>query len=160
MRRSPLASVALSSPALLWVWIVPILLGQPFLRAYLLAEHARCPHVANMLENTRTTFTTALVRLIAWNMPFHAEHHAYPAVPFHKLPRFHAVVARASAGRPSAATSASTANSPAASAEEPGTADFVPPGKSDCPQRDLAFARRAKPIMKRQPACRRFRSQQ
>ena len=69
-----------------------VLLGQPFLRAYLLAEHARCPHVANMLENTRTTFTTALVRLIAWNMPFHAEHHAYPAVPFHKLPRFHEFV--------------------------------------------------------------------
>ena len=45
-----------------------------------------------MLENTRTTFTTALVRLIAWNMPFHAEHHAYPAVPFHKLPRFHEFV--------------------------------------------------------------------
>ena len=87
------ASIALWSPALLWVWILPIVLGQPFLRAYLLAEHARCPHVANMLENTRTTFTTALVRLIAWNMPFHAEHHAYPAVPFHKLPRFHAVVA-------------------------------------------------------------------
>ena len=84
------ASVALSSTALLWAWIVPILIGQPFLRAYLLAEHARCPHVANMLENTRTTFTTALVRAIAWNMPYHAEHHAYPAVPFHQLPRFHA----------------------------------------------------------------------
>ena len=87
------ASIALWSPALLWAWVLPLLLGQPFLRAYLLAEHARCPHVANMLENTRTTFTTALVRLIAWNMPFHAEHHAYPAVPFHKLPRFHAFVA-------------------------------------------------------------------
>ena len=87
-----LASVALWSPALLWAWIAPVVLGQPFLRAYLLAEHARCPHVANMLENTRTTFTTALVRLIAWNMPFHAEHHAYPAVPFHKLPRFHEFV--------------------------------------------------------------------
>jgi fatty acid desaturase len=87
-----LASVALWSPALLWALIVPVVLGQPFLRAYLLAEHARCPHVANMLENTRTTFTTALVRLIAWNMPFHAEHHAYPAVPFHKLPRFHEFV--------------------------------------------------------------------
>ena len=86
------ASVVLWSPALLWAWVLPILIGQPFLRAYLLAEHARCPHVANMLENTRTTFTTALVRLIAWNMPFHAEHHAYPAVPFHKLPRFHEFV--------------------------------------------------------------------
>ena len=71
---------------------MPVLFGQPFLRAYLLAEHARCPHVANMLENTRTTFTTALVRFVAWNMPYHAEHHAYPAVPFHKLPRFHQIV--------------------------------------------------------------------
>jgi fatty acid desaturase len=85
-------SVALWSDTLLWVWFVPVVLGQPFLRAYLLAEHARCPHVANMLENTRTTFTTALVRAIAWNMPYHAEHHAYPAVPFHKLPHFHEVV--------------------------------------------------------------------
>ena len=31
-----------------------------------------------------------VVRLFAWNMPYHAEHHAYPAVPFHALPRLHA----------------------------------------------------------------------
>ena len=77
------------SALLIWVWLLPMLLGQPFLRAYLLAEHTLCPHVANMLENSRTTFTNAFVRFIAWNMPYHAEHHAYPAVPFHKLPLFH-----------------------------------------------------------------------
>jgi len=87
-----IASVALQSATLIWAWVVPALLGQPFLRAYLLAEHARCPHVANMLVNTRTTFTNRIVRFIAWNMPYHAEHHAYPAVPFHRLPRFHEVV--------------------------------------------------------------------
>jgi fatty acid desaturase len=87
-----LSSLIAGSAALLWIWIVPVLLGQPFLRAYLLAEHARCPHVANMLENTRTTFTNAVVRFITWNMPFHAEHHALPTVPFHKLPRFHEIV--------------------------------------------------------------------
>jgi fatty acid desaturase len=32
------------------------------------------------------------VRLFAWNMPYHAEHHAYPAVPFHALPALHARV--------------------------------------------------------------------
>lgn len=88
-----IASLAIQSTVLLWSWIVPVLIGQPFLRAYLLAEHALCPHVANMLENTRTTFTTRLVRLVAWNMPYHAEHHSYPAVPFHQLPRFHRIVA-------------------------------------------------------------------
>jgi fatty acid desaturase len=84
-----LGSFYLQRSDLLWLWLVPILIGQPFLRAYLLAEHARCPLVANMFENTRTTFTTASVRFIAWNMPYHAEHHAYPVVPFHKLPALH-----------------------------------------------------------------------
>ncbi len=82
------------STLLLYVWILPAVLGQPFLRLYLLAEHGRCPFVANMLENTRTTFTNWFVRKLAWNMPFHAEHHAYPGVPFHQLPAFHVLIER------------------------------------------------------------------
>ncbi|MGI9462814.1 MAG: fatty acid desaturase [Aestuariivirgaceae bacterium] len=85
-------SLAVESPLLVWLWLVPAALGQPFLRAYLLAEHTMCPHVTNMLENSRTTFTTRIVRFIAWNMPYHAEHHAYPAVPFHQLPHFHRIL--------------------------------------------------------------------
>lgn len=83
-----LGSLALS-PLLLWVWIVPVLVGQPVLRLYLLAEHGDCPPVADMLDNTRTTFTTGLVRFLAWNMPYHVEHHSFPAVPFHRLPDLH-----------------------------------------------------------------------
>ena len=74
---------------LFWCWLLPLFLGQPFLRLYLLAEHGRCPMVANMFENTRTTFTNRIVRFLAWNMPYHAEHHAYPTVPFHLLPKLH-----------------------------------------------------------------------
>ena len=74
------------SPVLVWVWLVPLLLGQPALRIYLLAEHGDCPRVANMFENTRTTFTTRAVRFLAWNMPYHVEHHVFPTVPFHRLP--------------------------------------------------------------------------
>jgi fatty acid desaturase len=85
-------SVWFQTAVLVWVWIVPALLGQPFLRLYLLAEHGRCPLVANMLENTRSTATNRIVRFIAWNMPYHAEHHSYPAVPFHRLPDFHDIV--------------------------------------------------------------------
>jgi fatty acid desaturase len=87
-----IASVIWNSSLLIWTWIVPALLGQPFLRLFLLAEHTACPHVENMFENTRTTFTTRLVRLVAWNMPYHAEHHALPTVPFHKLPVLHEAV--------------------------------------------------------------------
>ncbi|MCR9255143.1 MAG: fatty acid desaturase [Alphaproteobacteria bacterium] len=86
-------SLAFESTVLLYGWWVPILLGQPFLRLYLMAEHGRCPFVSDMFENTRTTLTNRLVRFVAWNMPYHAEHHAYPTVPFHKLPALHARMA-------------------------------------------------------------------
>ncbi|MGH6875368.1 MAG: fatty acid desaturase [Aestuariivirgaceae bacterium] len=71
---------------ILYLWVFPALLGQPFLRAYLLAEHAACPLVADMLANTRTTFCNAAIRFLAWNMPHHTAHHALPTVPFHRLP--------------------------------------------------------------------------
>ena len=74
---------------LLWIWIVPLLIGMPFLRLYLLAEHGRCAFVANMFENTRTTYTNRIIRFLAWNMPYHVEHHAIPNVPFHRLPDLH-----------------------------------------------------------------------
>lgn len=82
-------SIMLGSAVLFWVWVLPLLIGQPFLRAYLLAEHTLCPHSDDMFSNTRTTFTHRLVRWLAWNMPYHAEHHAFPTVPFHKLPQLH-----------------------------------------------------------------------
>ena len=78
-----------ATPLLFWIWILPLLLGQPFLRLYLLAEHGRCPQVADMLANSRTTFTTPVIRWLAWNMPYHIEHHSYPNVPFHHLPDLH-----------------------------------------------------------------------
>lgn len=86
-----LISFVTGSTVLLFIWVLPVILGQPFLRLYLLAEHGRCGFVANMFENSRTTFTNRLVRRLAWNMPYHAEHHAFPGVPFHRLPQFHAL---------------------------------------------------------------------
>lgn len=73
-------------------WIIPQLLGQPFLRGYLLAEHTGCTLDRNGLTNTRTTLTNRLVRLLMWDMPFHAEHHLYPSIPFHRLSAAHALL--------------------------------------------------------------------
>ncbi len=81
--------IAVGYTWLFWCWVLPAILGQPFLRLYLLAEHSRCPTVVNMFENTRTTFTNKLVYFLTWNMPYHIEHHVYPMVPFHKLPVLH-----------------------------------------------------------------------
>lgn len=71
-------------------WVLPQVVGQPFLRAYLLAEHTGCTLDRNGLTNTRTTLTNRLVRLLMWDMPFHAEHHLYPSIPFHRLEAAHA----------------------------------------------------------------------
>ncbi|WP_303977449.1 fatty acid desaturase [Dongia mobilis] len=74
-------------------WIIPALLGQPLLRLYLLAEHWGCALMpADMLARTRTTYTNAFMYFLVWNMPYHAEHHAYPAVPFHALPKANALL--------------------------------------------------------------------
>lgn len=81
--------VATGSAVVLTYWLIPVLLGQPFLRFYLLAEHKLCPLVADMFRNTRTTLSVSAVRFLAWNMPYHVEHHAYMGVPFHRLPEAH-----------------------------------------------------------------------
>jgi fatty acid desaturase len=73
-------------------WVGPQLLGQIPLRAYLMAEHTGCTQDRNGLTNTRTTLTNAAVRLLMWDMPFHAEHHLYPSIPFHRLSDAHALI--------------------------------------------------------------------
>jgi fatty acid desaturase len=86
-------SIYLHSAAALLYWIVPALLGQPFLRLFLLAEHTGCALDEDMRANTRTTYSNAAVRLLTWRMPYHAEHHSFPSVPFHALPRVNALLA-------------------------------------------------------------------
>jgi fatty acid desaturase len=80
-------SVWFQTAVLLWLWVLPAMAGQVFLRNYLLAEHTGCEMGRDPLSNTRTTYTNAFVRFFAWNMPYHVEHHAYPSIPFHSLPR-------------------------------------------------------------------------
>ena len=80
------------SDALLY-WVVPAILGQPWLRLFLLAEHVECPLSDDMLANTRTTRSNGALLLLAWRMPYHAAHHYLPSVPFHALARLNALIA-------------------------------------------------------------------
>ena len=96
-RQSLPASGRLSALLFGWttpfvLWVLPQLLCQPFLRAYVLAEHTGCTMDRDGLTNTRTTLTNAAVRLLMWNMPYHAEHHLYPSIPFHRLADAHAAM--------------------------------------------------------------------
>ncbi|NER00171.1 MAG: fatty acid desaturase [Cyanothece sp. SIO2G6] len=70
-------------------WVLPLAIGQPLLRFLLLAEHTGCTHDDNYLTNTRTTLTLWPLRLLMWNLPYHAEHHLYPSIPFHALAPAH-----------------------------------------------------------------------
>ena len=84
------AGILLGHPwFLLKAWILPLAVGQPMLRFVLLAEHTGCPNDDNPLQNTRTTLTLKPLRWLMWNMPFHAEHHLYPSIPFQALPEAH-----------------------------------------------------------------------
>ena len=86
-------SIALSTWAAAILWAVPIVLASFTLRAYLTAEHTLLPHTDDMLVNTRTTRSNALVRWMAWQMPYHCEHHTFPTVPFHALKATHERIA-------------------------------------------------------------------
>jgi len=83
------ASVALGRPYFLAYWFFPVAIAQPLLRAILLAEHTGCSHDDNPLTNTRTTHTLWPVRFLMWEMPYHAEHHRHPALPFFALAPVH-----------------------------------------------------------------------
>lgn len=82
-------AIALHRPWFLTYWLLPLAVGQPLLRFILLAEHTGCSRDQNPLANTRTTLTLWPLRVLMWNMPFHAEHHLYASIPFHALPQAH-----------------------------------------------------------------------
>jgi len=82
-------SLALQSDVLLWVWLIPLAIGAPLLRLYLLCEHTLCPNSDDGFANTRTTLCNPLLRFLMWNLPYHAEHHLLPNIAFHHLPEAH-----------------------------------------------------------------------
>ena len=86
------ASVALGYPWFVTHWLLPVILAQPLLRVILLAEHTGCSNDDDALANTRTTYTRWPVRFLMWEMPYHAEHHHYPALPFFALAEAHEVM--------------------------------------------------------------------
>jgi fatty acid desaturase len=82
-------SIAMGFMGALYFWFLPALLAQPLLRAVLVTEHTGCSRDGNGFSNTRTTLASFPIRLLMWNMPYHAEHHLFPSVPFHRLPALH-----------------------------------------------------------------------
>jgi fatty acid desaturase len=60
-----------------------------FQALWLRTEHTGLPHEGTILNRTRTMHTSGFVSWWLWNMNYHAEHHAWPAVPWNALPSLH-----------------------------------------------------------------------
>lgn len=74
------------------LWLLPRVVGEPFMRIIRMSEHVGCARAPSMLENTRTVLTTAPLRWLAWNMAYHTAHHALPQAPFFRLAALDAVL--------------------------------------------------------------------
>ena len=78
-------SVIFHSWAAMAFWIIPMLLTKPVHQLQNTIEHLGLSHEDDILENTRSTRTNALMRWLCWQMPYHTAHHIFPSVPFWKL---------------------------------------------------------------------------
>lgn len=73
-------------------WILPRIIGEPFLRLIRMVEHTGKEETADMIKNTRTSHASKFLKFLYWNMPFHVEHHLYANVPFYRLKKFHELI--------------------------------------------------------------------
>ncbi len=92
-------AIAIIAALALWSWLPLMLIGLP--RIYGSWHMVMCGHLQhagladNVLDhrlNSRTVYMNPISRYIYWNMNYHIEHHMFPMVPYHALPRLHALI--------------------------------------------------------------------
>jgi Na+-transporting NADH:ubiquinone oxidoreductase subunit F len=78
----PLMYVGLASIYGAWLMVV-----------YGYTQHAGlAENVLDHRLNCRTVYMNPINRFLYWNMGYHVEHHMFPLVPYHALPKLHAIV--------------------------------------------------------------------
>jgi Na+-transporting NADH:ubiquinone oxidoreductase subunit F len=79
--RSLLPLMFVGLPTVYGSWLMPI---------YGYTQHAGlAENVLDHRLNCRTVYMNPLHRFLYWNMNYHVEHHMFPLVPYHSLPRLH-----------------------------------------------------------------------
>jgi fatty acid desaturase len=80
-------------------WIPILLVGTPRLYGCwhmvmcgVLQHGGLADNVTDHRLNSRTVYMNPISRFIYWNMNYHVEHHMFPMVPYHALPRLHALI--------------------------------------------------------------------
>ena len=83
-QRSLLPLMFIGLPTLYGSWLMPV---------YGNTQHAGlAENVLDHRLNCRTVYMNLVNRYLYWNMNYHVEHHMFPLVPYHNLPRLHELV--------------------------------------------------------------------
>lgn len=90
---------ALAAAIVLQSWAPILLIVLPhFFGTWLMILHNSTQHAGlaeNVLDhrlNCRTVYMNPFSRFVYWNMNYHVEHHMFPLVPYHALPRLHELI--------------------------------------------------------------------
>ncbi len=92
-----LATIALAVGLQSWIPVFLIILPHLF-GTWLMIVHNTTQHAGlaeNVLDhrlNCRTVFMNPFSRFVYWNMNYHLEHHMFPLVPYHRLPKLHELI--------------------------------------------------------------------
>ena len=82
--RSVLPLLFIGLPALYGTWLMVVYGG---------TQHAGlAENVLDHRLNTRTVYMNPINPYLYWNMGYHVEHHMFPMVPYHNLPKLHALL--------------------------------------------------------------------
>ncbi|MGB8817771.1 MAG: fatty acid desaturase family protein [Rhizobiaceae bacterium] len=81
-------------------WLPILLVGTPRLYGAwhhvltgLMQHGGLADDVLDHRMNSRTVYINPISRFIYWNMNYHVEHHMFPMVPYHALPKLHKLIA-------------------------------------------------------------------
>jgi fatty acid desaturase len=89
------AAVALATRSFLPLMLIggPRLYGSWHMVLTGLLQHiGLADNVTDHRLNTRTVYMNPVSRWIYWNMNYHVEHHMFPMVPYHALPKLHELI--------------------------------------------------------------------
>jgi fatty acid desaturase len=92
-------AVTIGTALALQSWIPLMLIGGPriygcwhMLMTGLIQHCGLAENVTDHRLNSRTVYMNPVSRWIYWNMNYHIEHHMFPMVPYHALPRLHEII--------------------------------------------------------------------
>jgi len=82
-------SLAVPGAWLWYGWVVPMLFINTMVNIRGMSQHTLLEEADDEVRGTRTILTRPLVRYFMCNENYHLEHHLFPGVPWHHLPKVH-----------------------------------------------------------------------